>query len=100
MVTEEERLKSFRLTKWLVQQNEIIERYVSSAGGDGDGNDNGDNEEEDGHNDEKSKTQLPVDADDNGNDHTDNDRCGCDNLVGDSHEMMTTGMLSTKNEGR
>lgn len=89
-----------KMAQTLVQQYEIIERYVSSAGGDGDGNDDSDNEEEDGHNDEKSKTQLLVDADDNGNDHTDNDRCGCDNLVGDNHEMMTTGMLSTKNEGR
>lgn len=74
-------------------------KYVSSAGGDGDddddddGNDGDDNEEE---GDEQSGTQLPVDKGDNRNDRADNDRRDCDNLVGDNHEMMTTGMLSTK----
>lgn len=72
-------------------------KYVSSAGGDDDddddGNDGDDNEEE---GDEQSGTQLPVDKGDNRNDRVDNDRRDCDNLVGDNHEMMTTGMLSTK----
>lgn len=71
-------------------------KYVSSAGGDDDdddGNDGDDNEEE---GDEQSGTQLPVDKGDNRNDRADNDRRDCDNLVGDNHEMMTTGMLSTK----
>lgn len=39
--------------------------------------------------------QLPVDEDDERNDRADNDRQGCDYLVGDNHEMTTGGMLST-----
>lgn len=69
-------------------------KYVSLAGGDGDDGNDGDDNEEEG--DEQSGTQLPVDKGDNRNDRVDNDRRDCDNLVGDNHEMMTTGMLSTK----
>lgn len=85
------------MAQTLEQQNAKLGRYVSSARDDDDaGNDDDDNEEEDDHNDEKSEAQLPVDKDDNHNDHTDNDRCDCDNLVEDNHEIMTTGMLSTR----
>lgn len=80
----------------LEQQNRKLERHVSSACVDDDASNDDDNEEEDDHNDVKSETQLPVDKDDTHNDHTDNDRCDCDNLVEDNHDIMTTGMLSTK----
>lgn len=82
-------------TRTLGKQNGIIERYVS-AGDDNDDDDDDDNEEEDDHNDDKPETQQPVDKDASYNDHTDNDHCDCDNLIADKHEMMTTGMLSTK----